>query len=144
MTTRLRIRTGSTVVYTVLTVLRGLREVIRGVARIPNLVDEAIAVPKLGLNKVDVFRGSIPWGNIGTYGSAILLFSISKINALVALHPNQTVIALRLFRNGILCIKGFNLLYNQIVDWDRWQYMSISEVWCRLRCCRLLCPSICL
>jgi len=73
LTIRPRIRTGSTVVCTVLIALRGLREVINGVACIPDLVDTAIAVPNLG-------------------GSAICLVSTSKINALV-IRPNHTVIA---------------------------------------------------
>ena len=102
MTIRLRIRTGSTVVCAELFVLRGLREVINGVARIPDLVDTIIAVPNLSLNKSMV---NTLGKTTGTYGSAILLITISKIKAFV-IPPMHTVIALRLFRNRILCIKA--------------------------------------
>ena len=84
MTLGIRIRTASTIVYTVLIVLGGLREVINGVARIPDLIDTAIAVPNLSLNKINgLKRINIRGRTTGAYRSAISLVSISKINALV-------------------------------------------------------------
>ena len=135
-------RTGSTIICTVLTVLRGLREVINGVARIPDLVDTTIAPPNLNLNKVSCFKRINTRGKTSTYGIAIFLISTRKINAF-AISPFQTVIALRLFRNRMSCIKSCNLPYTKIFGWNCREYNSISEVLSRLLCCHLLRLSIC-
>ena len=106
LTVRTGIRTASTVVCTVLLVLRGLREATNGVTCIPDLVDTAIAVPNLSLNRINVLGGLIPGRKTtGAYGSAIYFISTSKINTLVAIDPNHTVIALRLFEMVYCALK---------------------------------------
>ena len=90
-----RIRAGSTVVCAVLFGLWDLREVVDGVAGIPDLVDAAITVPNLSLNTPKSRK--LVWDTqyLGewkaTYGGTVCCVSAREIKALVVVWPSHIV-----------------------------------------------------